>query len=101
MATKAQSATNTKKAPVKKKAPAKKQSVVTATRLSAPAAAEQSFFEFRITQQTLYWLVLGLVSIIFALWIVTLDSRIQKLYDDIDASTYSTDVPMPKKVKAN
>lgn len=97
--TKAKSGATSKKTVAKKKAPAKKHSVV--TQVTAPAVAEQSFFEFRITQQTLYWLVLGLVSIIFALWIVTLDSRIQKLYDEIDASTYSVDVPMPKKTPSN
>ena len=97
--TKAKSGATSKKTVTKKKAPVKKHSVV--TQVTTPAAAEQSFFEFRITQQTLYWLVLGLVSIIFALWIVTLDSRIQKLYDDIDASTYSVDVPMPKKTPSN
>lgn len=94
--TKAKAATPSKAKAVKKKAPTKKQTVVTQGRKSS-AASEQSFFEFRITQQTLYWLVLGAVSIVFALWIVSLDSRIQKLYDEIDTSASSIDQPMPMK----
>ena len=95
--TKAKAATATSKPKtVQKKAPAKKPTVVKHVSKER-AASEQSFFEFKITQQTLYWMVLGLVSIIFAIWIVSLDSRIQKLYDEIDASTYSIDQPMPTK----
>jgi len=96
--TKAKAAAPGKAKTVKKKAPVKKQTVVTKTHTKV--AAEPSFFEFRITQQTLYWLVLGVISIIFALWIVSLDSRIQKLYDEIDTSASSIDQPMPMKKQA-
>lgn len=83
----------------KKKAPVKKQAVVKRPAIEL-VPENQPFFEFRITPQTLYWLVLGTVSIIFAVWIVTLDARIQKLYDEIDMTTSMIDQPMPVKKAA-
>lgn len=90
MATKKSS---TKKSPVKKSAPrktaAKKSS---GKRLSLRSHIglrdeETEFMTFRITKQTLYWLVLGAVVILFTLWLSKLQSDIQTLYDQIDASS--------------
>lgn len=83
---------------VKKKASAKKHVVPKQTSFGL-AAEERPFFEFRITQQTFYWLVLGAVSIVFAIWIVTLDARIQKLYDEIDVTTLNQPI-QPKQPAA-
>jgi cell division protein FtsL len=42
---------------------------------------------FRVTRQTVYWLVLSLVIILFTLWLTRLQADIQDLYDQIDANT--------------
>ncbi len=42
---------------------------------------------FQITRQTVYWLVLGFVVILFTVWIMQLQADIQVLYDQIDATT--------------
>lgn len=54
-------------------------------------AASQPFMQTKITNQTLYWLIFGAISIAFALWILTLDAKIREIYDYIDTSTYSVD----------
>lgn len=90
----------TKKKPTTTKAPAKKKPT-TARKASAKKASKRSllrthiglqpeeteFMTFRITKQTLYWLVLGVVVIMFTLWLTRLQSDIQDLYDQIDATT--------------
>ena len=50
---------------------------------------ETDFMTFRVTRQTLYWLVLGLVVILFTVWLMKLQMDIQTLYDQIDANTAS------------
>lgn len=88
--------TTTKKSP----APKKQSTVRKSTRKkssSSPASIitsrirlereETAFFTFRITRQTLYWLMLGAVVLLFTVWLMQLQSDIQDLYDQIDAST--------------
>lgn len=92
--------TTTKKAPATKKPSTARKST---TRKSGSAKAkaplrklaaqirlqpeESAFLTFRITRQTLYWLLLGVVVLIFTFWLTRLQSDIQDLYDQIDAST--------------
>lgn len=87
--------TTTKKAAVKKTAP-KRPAAKKATKKSSSKGLrahialqpeETEFMTFRITRQTLYWLVLGAVVILFTLWLMRLQSDIQSLYDQIDANT--------------
>ncbi len=98
--------TTTKRAPAKKK-PAV-QTSTKSTGKKAPKASVQpksrvtkhiklqrsseDFMTFRVNRETVYWMVLGGVVILFAMWILQLQADIQKLYDEIDASsaTYST-----------
>lgn len=90
--TKAKTKTPTKSAPAKAAAKAKHKAAKKPAPMplvSFQAADDRPFFEFRVTQQTLYWVIFGAVSIAFALWVYTLDARIQTLYDEIDASTYA------------
>lgn len=84
----------TTKAPAKKKptaarkAPAKKTTKRSLLRTHIGLKPEETeFMTFRITRQTLYWLVLGVVVIMFTLWLTRLQADIQDLYDQIDATT--------------
>ena len=91
--------TTTKKTPVKKASTARKSSPKKSTNKKSVSAVaslrnqlrlqreETEFMTFRITRQTLYWLVLGVVVIMFTLWLTKLQADIQDLYDQIDANT--------------
>jgi hypothetical protein len=89
----ARATTGTKRKSAKKPAPM--------PLISFQAVDDRPFFEFKVTQQTLYWTIFGAVAIAFALWVYTLDAGIQKLYDEIDRSTYSTNFDMPTKKTAD
>ena len=103
--------TTTKKAPAKKpavkKAPAKstasKTTVRTVKKAAAPAKAraskkttsmqsfrpvrqQEKFLTFRITHQTVYWLVLSCIVIGLAVWVLAISIRVQNIYDQIDAT---------------
>jgi hypothetical protein len=89
--------TSTKKAPVSKK-PAAKRTKTKVTKANASAANSLKnafklqrdrgdFMTFRVNRETVYWIVLGAVVILFAMWILQLQADIQALYDEIDASS--------------
>lgn len=80
-----------------KKAPAKKKSTVTSRKSKATSASfangaiglrpeQEQFMTFRITKQTVYWLVIGAVVILFTIWLMRLQADIQSLYDEVDAN---------------
>jgi len=83
-----------KKAPVKKtvakKQPAKKSTIKTAEMRSFRVAKdEQSFKNFQITRQTVYWIIL-IAFIIFAqLWILKLQIEVAGLIDTQQAQLQS------------
>ncbi len=87
--------TTTKKAPAKKKPAAKSSKAAVkkapSSRVLAIQPEQEDFMNFRVNRETVYWIVLGAVVILFGLWIMQLQSDIQKIYDDIDASSASSD----------
>lgn len=61
------------------------------------------FMTFRLTRQTVYWLVLGAVVILFSIWILRLQNEVQSIYDKIEttqADAESTYI-IPKDTKKN
>lgn len=78
-------ATTTKKRATKKP-------VVTKRVASKKATTSEPFMQFRVTQQTLYWVIFGAVAIAFALWIYSLDAKVRDLYDQVDANHRSMDI---------
>lgn len=46
----------------------------------------QPFFVFRVTRQTLYWLILAVIVLALGVWVLVLNIRIQNIYDQIDAN---------------
>jgi hypothetical protein len=85
--------TTTKKAPVKK-APAKK-AVARKTPVSKNhkntdyesfqlATETEDFMTVRLNMQTIYWIILGIISIAFAWYTMSLTMSINDLYDQID-----------------
>ncbi len=69
------------------------------TKKAAAKTQQPPFFQIRVTDQTLYWLIFGTVSILFAMWVYTLDARVRDLYDQIDINTYSADSMIRPEVK--
>lgn len=81
----------TKKAPTKKtvvkKPTAKSQSKKNVELQSfRPSRNPQPFMTFRITRQTVYWLVFGIVVLALGAWVVHLNYKVQAIYDQIDAN---------------
>lgn len=81
----------TARKPAAKRAPAKARSATTVRRSTAAkpksfrrSKPEQPFMSFSLTNQTFYWLVLGGIIVVFALWIITLHNQVQDIYDTID-----------------
>lgn len=59
------------------------------------AKEDTPFFTFKLTRQTLYWLVLSVVVVAFTLWILKLQADIQDIYNSIDANSSAIiDMPM-------
>lgn len=86
------------------KAPAKKRTVrakkVAAMRSFRVSKPETPFFTLSFTRQSLYWLVIGVITIVFTLWILKLQSDIEAIYDSIEQVTLeSSMIPEPTKKK--
>lgn len=47
-------------------------------------AKAPSFFSFRVTEQTVYWAILGFMVLALGVWVITINDKVQYLYDQID-----------------
>ncbi len=96
---------STKKAPAKKtavkRAPAKSSaSKVTHVTKSAKTHApkKDSFMTFRITHEACYWVIFGAAVILLALWVLSVNVRVNALYDQIDQSNSDVNnITIPQK----
>lgn len=97
----------TVKAAAVRKAPAKRATTVR-TRVARKAtsgsyksfklAKTPKFMSTAITEQTVYWAVLGIIVLAFGAWVLVVNDRIQRIYDQIDAQMSSIyDAPVVKK----
>lgn len=88
-----------KKTPVKKvtakKAPVKKTSAKKAPvhRAAAATSSRSTFMQTKFTEQTIYWLIIGVVVIALAAWVLSIQVQLNDMYDQIDASAASDYVP--------
>jgi hypothetical protein len=48
------------------------------------AVATPSFFTFKFTYQTAYWLILSALVLALGIWVIDLNVKVQKIYDQID-----------------
>ncbi|XMB33576.1 hypothetical protein QQ965_02390 [Candidatus Saccharibacteria bacterium oral taxon 955] len=89
----------TKRTPAKKAAPKRapaKKSTTKVTRVSRPkkaavrslhpAKSDEQFMTFKITRQTVYWLVLTGIVLLLGLWVIDISNKIQHIYDQNDAA---------------
>ncbi len=97
----------TKKTAVKR-APAKAASKTAVRRVARPAANKvqsfqvskptESFFTVRITHQTIYWALLAIIVLALGLWVIDINDRVQRMYDQIDSLNQTeTDMTTNKK----
>lgn len=87
------------KRPVAKKAPVKHATTVRSKKAkksewdiassgqyeSFRLAKGPNFFSTRITEQTIYWSILGFLVLAVGVWVITINDKVQYLYDQIDA----------------
>lgn len=76
---------------------AKKKSTTTPTLRSFKRSPNPPFLVFRITHQTVYWLILGALILALGIWTVILSLRVQTLYDQIDKNASSDVRSAPTK----
>lgn len=83
----------TVKAATVRKAPAKRATTVrTRVARKANSAPYKSFkltpapkfMSLAVTEQTAYWVVLGIIVLAFGAWVLVVNDRIQRIYDQID-----------------
>lgn len=71
-------------ATAKKKPAAKRTKRATPVQRSFVRSKEtQPFMSFRLTHQTVYWLIIGMLVLALGAWIVSLNVRLQGLYDQV------------------
>jgi len=48
------------------------------------SSSSESFFTFRFTVQTVYWLILSIFVLGLGIWVTYLNVKVQQLYDQIE-----------------
>lgn len=56
-----------------------------------PTKQAEPFFTFRISHQTLYWLILAFIVLLLGLWVIGINDKVQRIYDQIDTTNAATD----------
>ncbi|MNH50130.1 hypothetical protein D3C73_17370 [compost metagenome] len=65
-----------------------------------PAQSTEPFFTFKITRQTVYWLILSVIVIGLAAWVLQLNARIQSIYDQIEQNSINIEALSTEKESA-
>lgn len=68
------------KTPIKRKVAPKKPAMQSFQR----AEEAEPFMTFKITRQTIYWIIIAAISVAFVVWIYRLQSDINDLYSQVD-----------------
>lgn len=76
----------------KKKQPAKKE---THYKSFVRADGPKPFVNFKITQQTAYWIILGLLILALGTWAMYLTVKVQSIYDKVESSNKANSYVMP------
>jgi hypothetical protein len=84
-----------KKTVAKKSAPKKSVAKKSAPRKSSAASASSNseFMQTKFTEQTVYWLIIGVAVIALAAWVLSLQVQLNQMYDEIDATATSYVAP--------
>ncbi|MFZ1242939.1 MAG: hypothetical protein WAQ22_02220 [Candidatus Saccharimonas sp.] len=102
--------TTTKKATTPKKTTKASVSTKSKSSASKPVKSRQMrsfklekptepFMTFRITRQTIYWLVLSIIVLCFGTWLIYVTAQIQSIYDQIDETNSIVNNLSPEALK--
>lgn len=69
-------------------------------RTNTPPAG-QLFWQRQFTIESLYWVLLGMIVIAMALWIATLQIRVNSLYDQLNTTQAATDSNASRRQQTN
>jgi hypothetical protein len=56
---------------------------------------QSPFLTLKFTQQSVYWLILGGLVLALGIWVLSINIRLQNLYDTIDKNRISSEVQHP------
>ena len=87
-------AASKKKPATKKSTATKKPSQARHTSKSSASRAQSSntqsqFMQTRVTEQTIYWLIIGAAVIALAVWVLSLQRQLNDIYDQIQIDSSS------------
>ncbi len=86
------------KAPVKKPVARATKPAAATHRSFRRTARSSQFMDTRFTEQSAYWLIIGAAVIGLAIWLLSVQVKLNDMYDQIDASVRSSAVQVfPKK----
>ena len=54
-------------------------------------AESTPFITFAITRQTIYWVIFSVAIVALAVWVLTLNNKVQSLYDQIQTTELQTE----------
>ncbi|MGB3024078.1 MAG: hypothetical protein WBB39_04735 [Candidatus Saccharimonadales bacterium] len=80
----------TKSSPVKRSSGAKS--------VAAVSRSDRAFMETRFTEQTLYWLIIGVAVVALAAWVLSIQVQMNDMYDKLDVQNSETVLPAKKTV---
>ncbi len=72
----------------KKPSQARRTSKSSASRTQSTSAQSQ-FMQTRVTEQTIYWLIIGAAVIALAVWVLSLQRQLNDIYDQIQIDSSS------------
>lgn len=85
---------STAKKPAVKRAPAKASTAKvthhTTKHVQARKTKKEQFMTFRVTHEACYWAVFGAAVILLALWVLSVNVKLNKVYDQIDQMNDNT-----------
>lgn len=61
------------------------------TRAIGGEYTERPFLTFRLTRQTLYWSLLCALILALGIWVMTINDKVMRIYDQIDSTNMTID----------
>jgi len=65
------------------------------------APRQQDFWALNFTQQSLYWVIIGAAVLAVAIYVATLQIKINELYDQVDANSLQSELNRDELKKLN
>lgn len=85
-------------AAAKAKSTAKKPTKRVRTRIALDKA-DRPFMTVRVTRQTIYWGIISAAVLALGVWVIDINDKVMRIYDQIDQSTLETEESMMTDLK--